>query len=298
MPLERNEGWVKAQANSTYWKGALDDAEGEAIKWHSPDEPRSSQIFCISAFGGLRRLPEWQQALSTLFAENLPHLPCKGAWTQPIFEHSDRNMLGETGPVTPTSIDVFYSSPGAKVCVESKFLFDAREGFGGCSQPKSKGIQSTPSCAGYYGRGSDLKTRGTTNCRLEIRDGTRGARRYWELGRKYFVDHVYREQSPGEVCPLSGSSFQLMRNFLFAAQAAGESRSFGVLAIAPEKINKVLAEQIAQFKSGILRPEYKHHVALATYEQLIAILYASAADEAKRLGGFLESRINTLIEEQ
>jgi len=296
MPPERNEGWAKAQANSSYFKGALGDAEGEGIKWHSPEEPRSSQIFCISAFGGLRRLPDWQQILSRLFGVHLPGLGADPSWAQPIFEYFDRSLMAETGPVTPTSVDVFYSSASAAVCIESKFLFDAREGFGGCSQPRTKGVDGTMSCAGYYGPGSDLKTRSTANCRLEVPDGRRGARRYWDLGRRYFLDHVFRPQSPGEICPLSGSSFQLMRNFLFAAEAAGDRRAFGVLAIAPGKTSAVLKEQIAQFRSGILRPEYQHHVALASYEQLIALLHESGSSDASQLGHFLETRINTLIE--
>ncbi len=296
MPPEYNEGWAKVRANSSYWKGALSDAEGEAIKWHSPNEPRSSQIFCISAFGGLRRLPDWQQILSRLFGAHLPGLDADPAWAQPIFEHFNRNLMGETGPVTPTSVDVFYSSASAAVCIESKFLFDARGGFGGCSQPRTKGIDGRMSCAGYYGPGSDLKTRSNANCRLEIPDGKRGARRYWDLGQRYFLEQVFQSQSPGEICPLSGSGFQLMRNFLFAAEAAGNRRAFGVLAIAPEKTSAVLKEQIARFRSGILRPEYRHHVALATYEQLIALLHESASADARQLGNFLETRINTLIE--
>lgn len=298
MPPERNAGWVKARANASYWSGALDETEGEAIKWHSPKEPRSSQIFCISAFGGLRRLPDWQQILFRLFSVHLPGLEVTAPWAPPVFEHYDRSLMGETGPVTPTSIDVFYSSASAAVCIESKFLFDAREGFGGCSQPRTKGIDGRMSCAGYYGPGSDLKTRSNANCRLEIPDGKRGARRYWDLGRRYFLEQVFQPQSPGEICPLSGSGFQLMRNFLFAAEAAGDRRAFGVLAIAPEKTSAVLKEQIARFRSGILRPEYRNHVALATYEQLIALLHASRSDEATQLGRFLETRINTLIEDE
>jgi hypothetical protein len=296
MQRDPQKDWATVQANDTYWQGALDNAEGLEIKWHSPAEPQSSQVFCISAFGGLRRLPDGQQILSALLSNSLPGIPCQGPWAQPIFEHTERDLLGETGPVMPTSIDAFYTSPKAVICVESKFLFDAREGFGGCSQIKKQKKQDTPNCAGYYGPGSDLKTASAANCRLEIQDGTRGPRRYWSLGRKYFVDSVFQAQSKGQTCSFAGASFQLMRNVLFAAETAGEDKSFGVLAIAPEKINQTVSAQIAEFRSSILRSEYRNHIALATYEQLITLLSRSTSDEGRKLGIFLEVQINKWVQ--
>ena len=70
-----NKGWIRAQKNPTYLPGALDHAEGQLIRWHSPEAPASSQVFCISAFGALRSLPDGPAILNRLFAETVPHIP-------------------------------------------------------------------------------------------------------------------------------------------------------------------------------------------------------------------------------
>ena len=41
-------------------------------------------------------------------------------------------------------------------------------------------------CHGFFGPGSDKKTNTSANCRLEIAEGSRGARWYWRRGRAFF----------------------------------------------------------------------------------------------------------------
>jgi hypothetical protein len=185
-------------------------------------------------------------------------------------------------------VDIFCESPGAVVCIESKFTYDAREGFGGCSQA------ARGHCAGFHGEGSDLKRSSSAPCRLEIAEGRRDPRRYWEIGRQYFRSSVFRSQSPGERCPFADSNFQLMRNFLLAARAAGEDRTFGVLCIAPEAEISVLRSQAAEFCSTVLREEFRTKLQVTSYDSLARMLSESAHEESRALGHFLSERIATL----
>src|SRR5437868_6018960 len=131
-----NKGWTLAQQNPTYRPGALSQSEGSRIKWHSPKAPDSSQVFCISAFGALRELPDGSEVLNRLFAGTIPHVRPAHHWDL-TFEYVEESLLGETGQGVPTNIDVLCTSPEAVVCIESKFLYDANEGFGGCGQFKA-----------------------------------------------------------------------------------------------------------------------------------------------------------------
>ncbi len=279
-------GWHTAQRNPLYRAGSLSDAEGRAIHWHSPDSPHSSQIFCISAFGSLRGLPDRDRILAQLFAGILPRGAACGPWhVQPEFH--DPSRLGETSAGQPSVIDVFCHSADAAVCLEAKFLTDARHGFGGCSQC-GRGY-----CAGYYGVGSDLKTGTDAHCRLAIGDGKRTPRRYWEAGRQYFRAAVYTSQRSGETCPFAGPNFQLMRNFLFAAKSG--LPHFGLLVIVPRTLMASCAEQLEIFHTTILRPEHQSRVALVTYETVISYLRESACDASRQLGDFLRTGLHETI---
>jgi len=247
-----DKAWTLVQkSNRTYLPNALSDAEGQAIRWHSPEAEASSQVFCISAFGRLRSLPDGVQILNQLFATTLPNVPPATRWDL-TFEYVDRDVLGETGQGTATNIDVYCVSPQAVVCIESKFLFDANEGFGGCGQFRAG------DCAGFHGQGSDRKTPKVPSlCRLEVQDGKRDPRKYWQLGRAYFRDEVFREQRAGESCPLAMSNYQLMRNFLFAATTAGAGQEFGVVAMVPEKTATTVTTQVAAFQADVLREPHR-----------------------------------------
>lgn len=276
--------WELVKTNPTYLAGALSESEGQAIRWHSPSSARSSQVFCISAFGSLRHLPDGQDILQALLTRQFSDVGLTGPWTLTL-EYSDRQVLDESGRATPTSVDVFCRSASSAVCIESKFVADALEGFGSCGQFPEQ-------CHGFYGPGSDKKTRTSANCRLETADGSRGARSYWRRGRAFFQDGVFVEQRLGDACPFRGASFQLMRNVLFAA-SSGASAS-ATLAIVPNVVSSVVREQAATFRQRVLRPEYRPHLAVATYEELIELLRASRFDGSQRVGHFLAERIATV----
>jgi hypothetical protein len=283
-----NKGWTRVQSNPTYLRGALNHAEGQLIRWHSPEAPASSQVFCVSVFGTLRSLPDGSAILNRLFAEKLLVIPPAEHWDL-SFEYVDADVLGETGLGTPTNIDVYCVSPRAVVCIESKFLYDAEEGFGGCGQ-FSKG-----DCAGFRGPKSDRKTGTSTHCRLEMQDGKRNPRKYWQLGRAYFEDAVFQEQKVGDTCPLAASNYQLMRNFLFAATTAGDAREFGVIAMVPEKKEAKVKAQVQAFRNDVLSKLYRSRINVGTYDTLAAMLLQSTHQRTIAHGEFLRNRMTTLL---
>jgi len=276
--------WELVKANPTYFAGALSEAEAQAIRWHSPSSARSSQVFCISAFGSLRHLPDGQELLQALLTHHFPDVGLTGPWTLTL-EYTDRQVLDESGRVTPTSVDVFCRSASSVVCIDSKFIADALEGFGSCEQFPEQ-------CHGFYGPGSDKKTNTSANCRLGIAEGSRGARSYWRRGRAFFQDDVFVEQRLGDACPLRGPNFQLMRNVLFAACSGAPT--WATLAIVPRAVSPVIQEQAATFRHQVLRPEYRAQLAVSPYEDLIDLLTASRFDDSQRLGQFLAERIATV----
>lgn len=277
--------WELVKANPTYLAGALSESEGQATRWHSPSSPRSSQVFCISAFGSLRHLPDGQEILQALLTRYFRDVGLTGLWKLTL-EYSDRQVLDESGRVTPTSVDVFCHSQSSVVCIESKFIVDAREGFGPCSQFRRE------HCRGFYGPGSDRKTGTSASCRLEVPDGTRGARSYWRKGRAFFRDEVFSTQSDGDACPFRESNFQVMRNVLFAASSG--PAAWAMLAIVPDRVGDLLRQQVRTFRDQVLRPEYGNRLAVASYEELIELLRASAFDESRNLGAYLAERIDTV----
>jgi hypothetical protein len=278
-----NQGWAEVQTNPTYLPGSLPDSEGGKIKWHSPRDPASSQVFCISAFAAVRGDAD---LCNKVLHQALPHIPESLDW-QLQFEYTDEQLLGETGQGIPTNIDVFCTSRHGVICVESKFLYDAREGFGGCGQLRQG------HCSGFYGAGSDLKTRTENPCRLEMQDGERGPRRYWQLGRAYFQDSAYAVQQAGQTCPFALSNYQLMRNFLFAATAAG-AREFGVVAIVPDSTASAVRAQVLAFQNTILKPEFRAHIAVASYDLLALLLMDSPSTRARQAGRHMQTILNTL----
>ena len=284
-----NKGWTHAQRNPTYLRGALSEAEGQRIRWHSPEAPASSQIFCVSAFGRLRALPDGPAILNRYMAGLVPNLPPANDWDL-SFEYVDEGVLGETGMGIPTNIDVYCVSPHAVVCIESKFLYDANEGFGRCGQ------FNAGDCAGFHGYGSDLRTKRLESlCRLEVEEGRRDPRKYWQLGRTYFQDTVFREQRAGETCPLAMSNYQLMRNFLFAATKAGNGQEFGVIATVPEKTAAKVKAQVAAFQADVLSEPYRGRINVGTYDALAALLLESAHQPSVAHGEFLRERMATLL---
>lgn len=284
--------------NPTLYPEALSDAElSPTFKWHShASSPRSSQVFCLSAFGGLRGLKNRDEILAALLSLSLPDFAQRERERWEILpECEDADLLGEHGSNQPTAVDALCRSRSAIVAIESKFVTDAQSGFGSCSQA-TRGI-----CAGFYGPGSDKtkESRSQTGawCRLENWEGRRAPRRYWAMGKRYFRDEVFAMQSVGDVCPFAGPNYQLMRNFLFAAAMAGRSGRGGhfMLTIAPRAFADHLAGQLDGFRKQILRPDFAGRVGFASYEDLAAILSNDSDPQAQRLGSFLLERIREIV---
>jgi len=161
-----------------------------------------------------------QGILNAFLSESFPYLfdsVQTGPWTITA-EAGDRSLLGEWGR-QPTSIDALCVSPAGVVAIESKFDRDAHDGFGTCSRARVT-EKTDRACEGFYGPGSDRRTGTAAWCRLEMWEGRRSPRLYWTLGKAYFKPSVFQRQVVGETCPFSGPTFQLMRNFLFAASVA------------------------------------------------------------------------------
>ena len=284
----------KVLRNPTLYSKALTANElAPAFKWHGyAHSPRSSQAFCISAFGTLRNLTVGNRVVASLLSEAFPLIATAGRprnWTISP-ESENEELLNEKGTVQSTSVDVLCTSSQEVVCIESKFVTDAAKGFDSCGQV-SKGH-----CAGFYGPGSDKKRGTKAWCRLESWDGKRSPRLYWTLGKSYFSTNVFERQLQGQSCPFSGPTYQLMRNFLFAARMAERDRKsfFGVLAICPENFSGVLGSQVAEFQQNVLRPEFRGRVKFLNYETLITHLRLVDDEEASALAEYLEERIDTV----
>jgi hypothetical protein len=69
----------------------------------------------------------------------------------------------------------------------------------------------------------------------------------------------------GEHCPFGQGHFQLMRNFIFAATAAGNARRFAVMIIVPSKTAAKVKEQVNRFRGEVLKEEYRDRVSLDSY---------------------------------
>ena len=266
------------------------------VKWHLwAHSPRSSQVFCFSAFGALRRLAQRHDVLDRFVTEALPtHRPQAGAPKWDIhMEHEDPELLNEAGSrnVQPTSVDALLVSSGAVIAVEAKFAADAAKGFGRCSK-FSKG-----DCAGFYGPGSDLKRSTGAWCQLETWDGDRSPRTYWAIAREYFRPEVFRMQTESQQCPLRDANYQLMRNFLFVAAYARRWKlaAHGVITIAPDAVSSRSSEQVNEFRSRILLPEHAVSIAHTTYENYTALLRQSGGPAGVALANFLEERIDTVV---
>ena len=185
--------WEEVTISPSLHPNALLNGEGDKFLWHTHATSRhSSQIICVSAFGTLRRLSVENAVLQTLLRAQDSNDACT-EW-QIQLEHEAPELLNECGPGQPSSIDALFTCPSSVTCLEAKFLTDAKEGFGSCSQPKTTKKRPTPSFAGHYRPQSALKTRTKAWCRLKVWDGDRSLRLYWSLGRAFFRDVVFPEQ--------------------------------------------------------------------------------------------------------
>ena len=297
MLVERNMAtWEQVRQNPTLYHQALQAGEGEQIHWHRhADQPHSSQVFCVSAFGTLQHLPVRDQVVGRMLDQTVGTTGTDPKWEIEL-EVVRPSLLSEHGRVQASSIDVILRNQQTVVCVEAKFLKDAEAGFGGCSQPK-KNEKSGIKCAGYFGPGSDLKTKTDAWCRLEVWEEHRSPRTYWAMGRAFFQESVFTKQAEGQTCPFNGPHYQLMRNFLFAAALAQQQglQIFGVVAIAPARKSGELERQVDSFRTTVLQPQFASYVRLVTYERLIELLRDSGDVGAVALATFLSTRISAFI---
>jgi hypothetical protein len=88
-----------------------------------------------------------------------------------------------------------------------------------------------------------------------------------------------------------------MRNFLFAAATAQKKkRAFGVAVVCPKRTSTTLRKQIDAFRKEILREEFADRIRLCFYEDYIRLLRNSGDHDAVALSGFLQGRIDDLIQ--
>lgn len=280
--------------NPTLHPRALTEHERDPdFKWHPHSQsPRSSQAFCLSAFGTLRSIAARDRILEGLFRHALPGFPRRNRprrWS--IVSEAERpELLSEFGTQQATSIDALCVSSDEVVCIESKFVTDAAHGFGGCGQFPSK-------CAGFRGPGSDAKKQTRAWCRLENWEERRSPRTYWSFGKTWFRPEIFQQQKAGDTCAFRGSNYQLMRNFLFAAAMAERDKKshFHVLTIGPRRFAPVLAEQVATFRREVLLPEFQDLIAFVDYEEYADLLDAANDPSAAELAEFLRERIRHVV---
>ena len=251
------------------------------LEWHSwADSPDSSQAFALSAFLPVLEFPDRDAIIEEFVTAAFGMIGKRPdrSWDM-IPECVDPRLLGEAGPGEATKVDILLVAEDAVVCVESKFRVDARQGWGKCRQPSLL-------CNGFHGSGSDRK--GTSAwCRLDFPDGNRGPRHYWRVARGHFRPEALAKQGPTEVCPFL-SDYQLMRNYLFAAEYArrGSKAHFGVIGIAPSARSEPLASGIERLRKSALLPGHTERVAPVSYERYVDLL-ASGSNPARELATFL-----------
>ncbi len=254
------------------------------LKWHShADDPRSSQAFALSAFVPLLAFRDKNDILERFVTGAMPSVPPSAGreWSL-IPEFTRRELLGETGAGIPTNVDILLVANDAVVCIESKYIVDAAEGFGKCGQ------FNNGACRGFHGAGSD--TKGTEAlCRLAMRDGRRNPRLYWQLGRGHFRDEVFAEQAPSQVCPYR-DTYQLMRNYLTASELARRDSKpyFGAIGLAPSERSVAIREGVQRLVDDVLLPENRNRVAAVAYEDYLALL-EDGSREANSLAAFLRA---------
>lgn len=282
-----------AKTNQPFWEnfpnltpGSLPERIGKTIPWHKDAaSPRSSQTFCVSAFGSLIDSQARNSICRKLAMESLGWQDADGKWEVRL-EFSDRSLLNEVIG-TPSQLDVLLVGPDSAVSVESKFVSDAKSGLGSCSKFLNG------DCKGYYGPGSDSKSPSTW-CLLERWDGKRSPRLYWTLGRTYFQEQVFAKQNNEENCPFQGSNYQLMRNFLSAAAFAARKRrsNFGTIVICPKASSETVKAQVLAFQRDVLLPEYANQVAIVYYDDYLNLLRESGDEKLVSAAAFLQQRMD------
>ncbi len=267
----------------------ISDEVARKIPWHKhADSSRSSQVFCVSAFGFLLRHRMRDRIVGDFLQQAF-------GWTTSLnnkwiveLEFVNAKLLNELGHGTPTQVDTLFVGSNAVVTLESKFATDAKDGLGCCTQYIDK------KCGGYHGPGSDLKCGTTAWCRLDNWDGRRTPRAYWLLGKTFFQPSVLLPQKPDQPCPFRDGHYQLMRNFLLAAAYAQSKKktNFGTVVICPRSASAKLREQVRSFQTSVLLNDYRDRVQLAFYDDYISLLKGLNDHDATAIATFLQCRMD------
>jgi len=282
LPIDKLES-LKANVHPRA-HGAV--ADWEQIDWHrdqagsiDSDVPHSSQAFCISVWGSLVGhtkaigLGPLRRAAglgdSWMFLDEA---------TEIEFEYADAHLLNERGYGKPTNIDAMMSFDGHVVAVESKLT----EGFGSCSQVLRG------ACTGVYEPGSDLKTRSGAPCRLQVADGRRTPRKYWEVMEQLCIPDTF---AAGEPCIYSGAAYQVMRNIALSAEMGRRTgRQWHVLFAFPSSAKHASAEAV-EAVVGTLTAENQERVAIVDYDRVASEFQQSDTSSVADLGAFMSDRL-------
>jgi hypothetical protein len=280
---------------STLW--APGRLERRAAQLHS------SQALCVSVLETIAgRSPEVRTAFIQTIAAAGGLAASIGDGVEVAAEvREHRDVLGETGAGTPTSLDGLVRWPGGVLTIESKFC---EAEFGVCGQtkttvvkppdPRATGLlggRAVANCTGQHAIGSDTKPSTAhlnVACRLTIADGRRARRRYWDVAPHLFVPEIL--ETPGR-CPFASDAYQLMRNLAFAHEWPGRSVGgwFGMLVCLVDRSPHAaeLRERVELFRA-LLHPELRTRVGIVSYERIADVL--SATGEAG-LGAWVHERV-------
>lgn len=248
----------------------------------------SSQALCVSVFETIgRRPPAKRDALFGALLDEAGLTPdvIEGSSVDTeVRQHGE--LLGEVGGGTPTALDGLLTWPAGVVTIESKFT---EPGFEGCGQarpsrPNPKDPRYDPerpkrtfvNCSGDHAVGSDLKPATAhlgAPCRLTVPDGRRRPRRYWDVADKLLA--AENVAVPRKPCPFAGSSYQLMRNIVFAHEWAARHElpyhGFLVTIVDAAPHSVTLRDQIAAFRNLLLAPTATR-VGVLSYERIADLL--------------------------
>jgi len=259
----------------------------ETFDWHrsngaiDTDVPHSSQAFCISVWGTLARgdAGAARAAVADLLGDQASRDALREAPTLRL-EHVSRPVLNEyLGKAT--NIDAFLIWPGLAIAVESKL----REDYGPCSQ-------APRNCTGRYEVGSDLKTGTDAPCRLEVQDGKRTPRAYWEVMGSLAHPGAY---PTGERCPFAGGGYQVMRTIAFAARhAERQGCDWRAVFVFPGSRSLRSGKTIDAVTEPLLG-EHKKRVLRLDYEALARRLVSSDDPTSLQLGRYMEDRLATAL---
>ncbi len=289
MPLPKN---IENIRRNIFCEAYPSIGDWSTFPWHSSrntqmgsdsDRLHSSQAFCISVWGtfAAQTGESVRSAVGKLVNDTgfSSAMEAAGGVIDLSLENVDRGRLNEhpAGVGEPTNLDVLIRLPNLTVAVESKLT----EAFGSCSQALTR------NCSGVYGAGSDLKMKSEALCRLDLADGRRQARSYWEVMRRISEDDAY---PVGEPCAFAGSTYQLMRVIASAAQAG--SPDWRALFAYPSG-RGAASEEIAKVVRR-LRPENRSRIIHLDYIELAQRLAGSADAVAQGLALHMRERLTAI----